>query len=139
MQGGDFRLQHRLIPAGVFRDPVVGDHQRPALRFRKMRKHNDRHFGQAELLGGQHPAVAGDDHVVGADQHRVHEAELGNRGRNLGDLICRMGPGVADIGDQPRNRAGLDGEHCVSVECELGGANPRTSRAGCEPGSRTCR
>ena len=56
-QRGDFVPEHRIVPARIFRDPVVGDHQRPALGFRKMRKHDDRHLGEPELLGG--------------DQHRV--------------------------------------------------------------------
>ena len=120
VQGGDFCLEHRIVPARIFRDPVVGNHQRPALRFRKMRKHDDRNLGEPKLLSGENAAVAGDDHIVGADQHRVHEAELGNRARDLRNLIARMRPSVADIGDQPRNRAGLDGEHSVSVECEPG-------------------
>ena len=67
-----------------------------------------------ELLGGENAPVAGDDHIVGADQHRVHEAEFSDRARDLRNLIARMRPRVADIGDQPRNRAGLDGEHDVS-------------------------
>ena len=83
-----------------------------------MRKHDDRHFGQTELLGGEHAPMAGDDHIVGADQHRVHEAELGNRTRDLRNLIARMRPRIADIGDQPRNRAGLDGEHWCSCGIE---------------------
>ena len=61
-----------FVPAGVFRDPVVGNHQRPALGFRKMRKHDHRHLGQPELLGlAKNPPVTGDDHVAGANQHRV--------------------------------------------------------------------
>ncbi len=79
-----------------------------------MRKHDDRNLGETELLGGENAAVAGDDHIVGADQHRVHEAELGNRARDLRNLIARMRPRVANIENQPRNRAGLDREHCVS-------------------------
>lgn len=120
VQGRDLGLEHRIVPARILRDPVVGDHQRPALRFRKMRKHDDRNLGEPKLLGCENAPVAGNDHIVGADQHRVHEAELGNRARDLRNLIARMRPRVADIGDQPRNRAGLDREHCVSVECEPG-------------------
>jgi len=36
-----------------------------------MRKHDDRHFGEPKLLSGENAAVAGNDHIVGADQHQV--------------------------------------------------------------------
>ena len=51
-----------------------------------------------ELLGlAKSPPVAGDDHIVGADQHRVYEAKLGNQARDLRNLIARMRPRVVDL------------------------------------------
>ena len=46
-----------------------------------MRKHDDWHFCETKLLGGENAPVTSDDHIVGADQDRVHEAKLGNRAR----------------------------------------------------------
>ena len=40
-----------------------------------------------------------DDHLVLTDQDRIGEAELGDRGRDLCDLILAVGPGVADVGN----------------------------------------
>jgi len=53
-------------------------------------------------------AVAGDDHVVGANQHRIDETELGDRGGDLRNLSFRMRPRVANIGNQPLDRPRLD-------------------------------
>ncbi|MNU01556.1 hypothetical protein D3C72_2449930 [compost metagenome] len=42
--------------------------------------------------------MAGDEATVLVDQHRVGEAELGDRGRDLRDLRGVMGAAVAGIG-----------------------------------------
>lgn len=45
------------------------------------------------------------------------------------NLIARMRPRVADIGDQPRNRAGLDREHCDSLAMVDGATRRRSALA----------
>jgi hypothetical protein len=54
-----------------------------------MREPDGRHHGEAQPLGGEDAAMAGDQHAGGIDQHWVHEAELSDRGRDLADLRCR--------------------------------------------------
>jgi len=109
-QSGQFGTQHRLVPTCVLCDLVVGDHKRPPLRFAQMIEHDHQHLGEAEQLRGENAAVAGDDHVVGADQHRIEEAEFGDRCGDLRDLILRMRPRIANVGDQAVERSSLDRE-----------------------------
>ena len=108
LQSSKLGCQHRLVPAGVLGDAVVGDHQGPALGRRQMREHDHRHVRQSELPGSQHPAVARDDHAVVADQHRIDEAELGDRPRDLRDLIFGVSSGIPRMRDQPVERPALD-------------------------------
>ena len=87
LQGREFDAQHRVVPAGVLGDAVVGDHQGPALRRAQMVEHDHRHHLQPELLRGGEPSVPGDDHAVAAGQDRIGEAELGNRRGDLRHLL----------------------------------------------------
>ena len=92
----------------VDRDLVVGDHQRAPLHRRQVRQHDHRSLGQSQLARRHDPAVAGDDHAVVADQHRVHETELGDRSGDLRHLLLGMGAGVARVRDQSLERPALD-------------------------------
>ena len=109
-----FRGQHGVVPPGVFRDPVVGKDQRPALGFGQMVEHDHGHLVQAKGLRCHQPSVPGDDHIVLADQDRVGETKLGDRCRDLGDLIGGMGSGVADVGHQSRGLHHVDLQGVVS-------------------------
>jgi hypothetical protein len=71
-------------------------------------QNDHRRFREAELARGHDPAVAGDDHAIIADQHRVHEAELGDRSRDLRHLLIGMGAGIARVRDQSLERPSLD-------------------------------
>ncbi len=108
LQRSQLGRQHLVVPARVGRDLVVGDHQRAPLRRRQVRQHDHRRLGQSQLARGQHPAVAGNDHAVVADQHRVDEAELGDRSRDLRHLLLGMGAGIARVRDQSLERPALD-------------------------------
>ena len=114
--------QHLVVPAGVGRDLVVGDHQRAPLRRRQVRQHDHRHLGQPQLARGQHPAVAGNDHAVVADQHRVDEPELGDRSRDLRHLLLGMGAGIARVRDQSLERPALDLVGKLQVHCSIDAA-----------------
>ena len=103
-----FGAEQLLVPAGVLGNPVVGDDKRAALCFVQVIEHNHRHLAHAETPCGKQASVAGDDHVVGADQHRVDEAKFRDRGGDLRDLIVRMRPRIAGVRDQPVDRPGLD-------------------------------
>src|SRR5690606_8893285 len=48
--------------------------------------------------------------VVGADQHWIDEAEFGDRGGDLRDLVLTRRPRMAKLGGQPLDRPVLDGE-----------------------------
>ena len=109
-QRRQFRGKHRVVPPGIFGNPVVGEDKRPALGLRQMVQDDHRHLGQAEALCSQEPTVPGDDHVVLTNQDRIGKTKLGHRCRDLRHLIGGMGAGVADIGHQP------DGFHHVDLQ-----------------------
>ena len=97
---GDLGRQQRLVPAGVQRDLVIGQAQCPGLCRREMAEAQHRHRRQPQPLGRQYPAVAGNQHAIGVDQHWIDEAELADAVRNLPHLGVRMGAGVFGIGNQ---------------------------------------
>jgi hypothetical protein len=70
------------------------------------------------------PAMPGDDHLILTDQDRVGEAELGDRGRDLSDLIGRMRPGIADVGHKSVGRHHLDLHGRQPPECGRPGGTP---------------
>ena len=107
-EGSKFRCQHLVIPAGVLGDAIVGDHQSPALRRRQVRQHDHRRFREAKLARRKHAAVTRDDHAIIADQHWVHEPELGDRSCDLRDLILGMRARVAGVRDQSVERPMLN-------------------------------
>ena len=78
LQGGEFDLQHRLVPACVLGDAVVGDYQRPTLGRCQMVEHDHRHRFNTELLCSRQPPVASDNDPVTSGQNRVGKAELGD-------------------------------------------------------------
>jgi SAM-dependent methyltransferase len=46
---------------------------------REVRQDDARHLVEAEQMGGEHPAMAGDNAVLFVDQHRVGEAKFAHR------------------------------------------------------------
>ncbi len=76
-----------------------------------------------------------DDNVVLADQDRVGEAELGDRGRDLRHLNGRMGPGIADLWHQPVGRHHLDLHGHGGSGMRKAGSNPGLCVVSC-PGFR---
>ena len=75
-EGRRARPQQRLVPAGVQRQLVVGQHVGALLRLAQTRELDHRHAVQPQLPGRQQPAMAGDDAVLAVDQDRVGPAEL---------------------------------------------------------------
>ena len=71
----ELELEEIDIPAGIERNLVVGDPQGPLLRFAEMLQRDGRSLSQADCLGGQEPAVPGDDRGVAIDQDRVAKAK----------------------------------------------------------------
>ena len=139
-QRRELRPQHRLVPAGVLGDPVVGNDKRPSLRLAQMIEHDHRHLSEAQALRREHAAMAGDDHVIGADQHRIDEAEFGDRGGDLRNLILRMRSRVADIGNQPLDRPGLDLQAMPpSFDAAMRTRAPEGAHPRCATGFAFCR
>ena len=102
--------QHLLIPAGIERQLVVGQHIGPPLRRIEMGQAQRRHAVHAEQLGGLDPAMAGDDLAVVADQHRIGEAEPLDAVGDLPNLLLGMGAGIAGVGPQPCDTHSLNGD-----------------------------
>jgi hypothetical protein len=100
-----FERQQVLVPAGHLRQPVVGQDVGPLLRLAEMRQFDHRDLRQPQLPRRHHPAVARDDPVRAIHQHRVVEAELPDRSRDLSHLRLGMRPRVVgerhEIGDRP--------------------------------------
>jgi len=109
-------LTHLFIPSGVESEAIIGQNQRPRLRFGEMIEHDDRNFGHLELPGGENARVASDDHAVRAHQDLVRPPELDDAGRDLRDLLLRMRPRVADVGKQLVDRPKLDEKIAKSLD-----------------------
>ncbi|GJD81227.1 hypothetical protein NBEOAGPD_4473 [Methylobacterium gregans] len=103
--------QHLLVPAGVQRDPVVGQHQRGALLLGQAGDPDARDAVEAEPARRGHAPVAGDDDAVVVREDRVGEAEALDRGRELRDLLVGMGARVAVVAAQGAHLDDLD--RCV--------------------------
>ena len=117
---GDLGRQHHVVPAGIERELVVGQHIGPLLRLAQAAKLDHRNLVRLQLAGGKDAAVAGDDAVVAVDQDRVGPAELADRGGDLRHLGIGMGAGVAGIGDQIDERAVFHGKALRIIATKLG-------------------
>ena len=93
---------------GELGQPVVRDPVGPPLRLGQVAEHDHRRLGQPELLGGQHPAVAGDQLAVVRHEAGHRPAELRHGARDLRDLVRPVRLGVPRIGLQPLERPLLD-------------------------------
>jgi hypothetical protein len=122
-QLGQFQREPFLVPAGVQRQAVVGEHQGALLRRREVREFNDRHLLEPEPACCGQPPVPGDDAVVTIDQDRVGEAELRDGSGDLGDLRLAVRARVARVGDQRLDLAVLDGKR-------VQGRSPKAKPAG---------
>ena len=97
-----------LVPPGIERELVVGQHVGAPLGLGEMRQRDGRHRLPFEQLGRFDPAVAGDDLAIVGDKHRVGEPEPLDRRGDLLDLLLGMRARVARIrterGDRPLDR-----------------------------------
>jgi hypothetical protein len=108
VQRRQFGAQQILIPASVFGQLVVGDHQGAALGIAQMVENDHRNRVDPELLRRQQAAMPGNDDIVRTGQDRVGEAELGNGCGDLCYLLVRMRPRVPGVGHQLLDRRHLD-------------------------------
>jgi hypothetical protein len=108
LQFAQLKGEQRVVPTGVQRQLVVGDHIGALLQLAPAARHAHRHFLEPQPLSGQHAGVAGDDLAAFVDQHRDRPAELRDRRGDLRDLLGRVRARVAREGPQRRDRAPLD-------------------------------
>lgn len=94
-----------IVPPGVQRQAVVGDHVGALLRRAQMAQLDHRHFAQFELARCRQATMACDDPVVAIDQDGLGSAELHDAGCDLGDLGWRMRTRITRVGQQRIDRA----------------------------------
>ncbi len=94
----EFLCQQLLVPAGIERELVVGDHIGPLLRRASCVSIRRQGTVSTQELRSRNPAMTGEDHVLAVDQDRVGEAKAADAVGDLSDLFFRMrsrvvGPG----------------------------------------------
>src|SRR5665811_1742509 len=97
-------MQHVEIPAGIERDPVVGQHQLTSLQVGQSAQDNDWHFGESQLARGREPAMTGDDVAFRANEYGIRKPECLDAAGDLRDLRVVMRARVARRRDEPRYR-----------------------------------
>ncbi len=95
-----FLGEQLVVPAGVERQLVVGNHIGALLRRRHGLDPDAGHGLHLEQHRRRQPPMARKHAVVIVDEERVGKAELGDAGCELPDLLFRMGPGVFGPGLQ---------------------------------------
>ena len=99
-----------LVPAGAVLKPVVGDHEGAPLGRVQVVERDRRRLLEAEVLGGEQAAVAGENHACVVDEDRRVEAERRNALGDAGDLLGGMDAGVARVGSERGQRPPDDGD-----------------------------
>ena len=79
--------QQLVVPRGILREAVVGDHEGAAARLVQVVEQNRRDLDQTQLFCRQQAAVTGDDLQPAVDQDRYVEAEGGDAASQLPDLL----------------------------------------------------
>ena len=116
-QIGQFDPEQGLVPPGVERELVVGQHIGAALRLGPAARHDHGHFGQAQLAGGEQAAMASDDTAVLVDQDRDRSSRTRGCWRRSARPARRSGCGrCARMGsaDRAGQRSTLSAGHsCI--------------------------
>jgi hypothetical protein len=100
----EFHPKHGIIPASIFRDTIVGNHQGSALCRRQMIKNHHRHHAQAEFIGSSQPSMPGYNNAISASQDWIGKSKLRNRRRDLHHLVIGMGSRISGVGQQVSGR-----------------------------------
>jgi hypothetical protein len=96
----DLEPEHFVVPAGVQREFVIGENQRPALVLREAIDDDNWHFRHAELPRRQEAAVTRNDDGVASGKDRIYEAEFFNGRGVLCNLLLAVRARVACIRDE---------------------------------------
>ena len=78
------------VPFRIFREPIIGDEERPVLLVRQMLQTDHRNFSDFEKLAGPDSPMASDDLQMGVDQDGDVETETSNAVGELSDLFVAM-------------------------------------------------
>jgi hypothetical protein len=107
-EGLELDGEQLVIPTGIERQFVVGNHVGFALSRVEVRQAHRRNALHLKQLRGLNPPMSRDDLVVVAHQYRIREAEPADAVGNLSDLFFRVGARVRRIGPQRRQADGND-------------------------------
>src|ERR1700735_1105521 len=72
---------------------------------------NRRNLGEALKTGRLDPPVAGENHIVFIDKHRIQETELPDARRDLLNLLLRMGSGIPRVRAKRSEGKQFDARH----------------------------
>ena len=97
-----------MVPAGVEREFVVGDHIGVSLGFREMREAHRWHGLDAEKLRGADATMSRHDLAIAGNEHRIGKAKAFDRRRDLLDLSFTMTSRVTRIRSKRSDRNMLD-------------------------------
>ena len=92
-----FDRKNLVIPAGLFRQPIVGNNIGLLVCFSKMREPNAGHGLHIQLPCRQKPAMTGKDLIFIIDQYRVVKPKPFDAAGDLLDLLRRMGARIRRI------------------------------------------
>jgi hypothetical protein len=90
-----FNSEQSAIPAGVFSKPVISDHVSANLGLAHAGQLYCRDLIETDDFGALNATVAGNHEVCVIDQDRVDKAEPPDGVGDLGNLLFRMGAGIA--------------------------------------------
>ena len=106
-QVGELDPEQRVVPAGVQRQLVVGQHVGALLGFGPAAGDDYRRLRPAEQACRQHAPMAGDDAALLVDEDRDRPSELTHGAGDLRHLRVRVRAGVAGGGHQALQRPAL--------------------------------
>jgi len=94
------KTEQSAIPAGIFGEPIIGNHISANLSLAHGRQSHGRDLIQADGFGGFDAAVASNDAVSVIDQDRVSKTEPPDGIGDLDNLLLGVGTGISRAGLQ---------------------------------------
>ena len=107
-QFGKLGAEQIVVPAALFRQPIVGDDVGAFLSFGKVVEDDDGNFREPQLAGGKKASVPGDDARSAVHQNGRVESELADACGNLRDLRIGVSARISGERDQSVGRPEFD-------------------------------